>query len=109
MKDELKSDLSLFILHPSSFILSLRVSVAKKLCFVQRAFILLILALTLTNHSTQLIYAVEPAATAQHSLSARDEAFLEDLERRMFRYFWEEADPKTGLVPDRARMDGSPL
>lgn len=27
----------------------------------------------------------------------------------MFRYFWEQADPQTGLVPDRARMDGSPL
>src|SRR5215218_7043345 len=37
------------------------------------------------------------------------EAFLEDLQQRSFRYFWEQADPKTGLVPDRARMDGSPL
>jgi hypothetical protein len=38
-----------------------------------------------------------------------DEAFLEDLSRRSFQYFWEQADPHTGLVPDRARMDGSPL
>jgi hypothetical protein len=43
------------------------------------------------------------------SLPARDEAFLEDLERRSFQYFWEQADPQTGLVPDRARMDGSLL
>ena len=35
--------------------------------------------------------------------------FLEDLERRSFQYFWEEGDPDTGLVPDRARMDGSTL
>src|SRR6266542_3471051 len=42
-------------------------------------------------------------------LSPQDEAFVEDLERRSFQYFWEEADPHTGLVPDRARMDGSPL
>ena len=35
--------------------------------------------------------------------------FLEDLERRSFEYFREQADPQTGLVPDRARMDGSPL
>jgi hypothetical protein len=38
-----------------------------------------------------------------------DERFLEDLERRSFEYFREQADPQTGLVPDRARMDGSPL
>ena len=38
-----------------------------------------------------------------------DEAFLEDLSRKSFQYFWEQADPHTGLVPDRARMDGSLL
>ena len=43
------------------------------------------------------------------SLSAQDEAFIEDLSRRSFQYFWEQANPQTGLVPDRARMDGSPL
>ena len=37
------------------------------------------------------------------------EAFIDDLQQRSFRYFWEQADPQTGLVPDRARMDGSPL
>src|SRR5213593_3474385 len=41
-------------------------------------------------------------------LSAQDEAFLEDLSRRSFRYFWEQANPHTGLVRDRARTDGSP-
>ena len=41
--------------------------------------------------------------------SVQDHAFLEDLERRSFQYFWEQADPRTGLVPDRARSDGSPL
>ena len=51
---------------------------------------------------------IQHVETAQH-LSRADESFLEDLERRSFRYFWDEADPKTGLVPDRARMDGSPL
>jgi hypothetical protein len=49
--------------------------------------------------------AVQPA----DRLSREDEAFLEDLERRSFQYFWEQADPQTGLVPDRARMDGLPL
>ena len=38
-----------------------------------------------------------------------DQAFLEDLSRRSFQYFWQQADTDTGLVPDRARIDGSPL
>ena len=48
-------------------------------------------------------------AELPRQLSPEDQSFLEDLERRSFRYFWEEADPNTGLVPDRARTDGSPL
>jgi hypothetical protein len=43
------------------------------------------------------------------NLSSQDQLFLEDLQHRSFNYFWEEADPQTGLVPDRARMDGSDL
>ncbi|MCI0351018.1 MAG: hypothetical protein L0Z53_16450, partial [Acidobacteriales bacterium] len=41
-------------------------------------------------------------------MTASDEVFLEDLSRRSFRYFWEQADPRTGLVRDRARTDASP-
>jgi len=37
------------------------------------------------------------------------QSFIDDLQQRSFRYFWEQADPQTGLVPDRARMDGQPL
>lgn len=40
-------------------------------------------------------------------LSARDEAFLEDLSRRAFRYFEDHADAKTGLVLDRVRTSGA--
>jgi hypothetical protein len=47
-------------------------------------------------------------AAVAHKLSAADDAFLEDLSRRSFRYFWEQADPSTGLVRDRARADGTP-
>jgi hypothetical protein len=44
------------------------------------------------------------------SVSARSaDAFIDDLQERSFRYFWQEANPETGLVPDRARMDGAPL
>jgi len=48
-------------------------------------------------------------APARSSFSPQDEAFLEDLQKRLFQYFWEQADPQTGLVPDRARINGSPL
>jgi hypothetical protein len=36
------------------------------------------------------------------SIDARSEAFLDDLQRRTFLWFWELADPRNGLVPDRA-------
>jgi hypothetical protein len=58
------------------------------------------------------VYADPPLSRANSSsgtLSKQDEAFLEDLERRSFNYFWEQADEQTGLVPDRARTDGEPL
>lgn len=40
-------------------------------------------------------------------LVMEDEVFLEDLQRRCFRFFWEQAEPTTGLVADRAPADGS--
>jgi hypothetical protein len=43
------------------------------------------------------------------SLSAEDDALLEDLSKRSFMFFWEHADPGTGIVRDRARTDGSPV
>jgi hypothetical protein len=39
-------------------------------------------------------------------VSPEDRAFVEDLEHRSFEYFWEQADHSTGLVLDRARVDG---
>lgn len=38
--------------------------------------------------------------------SAEDEAFLDDLTRRGVMFFVDEANPDTGLMPDRARADG---
>ena len=48
------------------------------------------------------------AASVAFKLSAEDDAFLEDLSRRSFLYFKEQAHPATGLVRDRARTDGTP-
>jgi hypothetical protein len=47
--------------------------------------------------------------TARTRLSAADEALLEDLSKRSFQFFWDHADPGTGIVRDRARTDGSPV
>ncbi|MFA6091993.1 MAG: glucoamylase family protein [Elusimicrobiota bacterium] len=46
---------------------------------------------------------VQAAAAAQAlpGPELSDEAFLEDLEHRTFRFFWERAVPKSGLIPDR--------
>ena len=41
-------------------------------------------------------------------LKPEDLKFLEDYEKRCFRYFWEQWSDRTGLVMDRARMDGAP-
>jgi hypothetical protein len=47
------------------------------------------------------------AAATLPNLSASDLAFLADYEERSFRYFWDQWNPHTGLILDRARMDGS--
>ncbi len=51
-----------------------------------------------------LAAAALPALAAPR-LSPSNEAFLEDLSHRAFLYFWEQADPRTGLVLDRVRAD----
>lgn len=60
--------------------------------------------------------ALEPRSRAEAStaalyphyrIDAAETAFLADLERRSFAYFWEQADPESGLVLDRAHTDGS--
>ncbi len=47
-----------------------------------------------------------PVPTA--AVSGEDDAFLEDLQKRTFQFFWEHSDPKTGLTLDRARTSGTP-
>ena len=44
---------------------------------------------------------------AVYPLSAEDDAFLEDLSRRAFLFFWEQADATTGIIRDRAGTDGA--
>ena len=54
----------------------------------------------------------QPVDSAQtrsaYPLSSSDDAFLEDLSKRSFLFFWEQADEGTGIVRDRAGTDGGP-
>jgi hypothetical protein len=54
--------------------------------------------------SAVAVCASPPAETSR--LSRSDKAFLKDLEKRAFRYFWEMTDPNTGMTRGRARADG---
>lgn len=40
-------------------------------------------------------------------VSGSDDAMLDDIARRSFRFFWEQSDPHTGIVRGRANNDGS--
>ncbi|HEX4055797.1 MAG TPA: glucoamylase family protein [Tepidisphaeraceae bacterium] len=52
--------------------------------------------------------AIENPASppAKSTLTPKDEKFLDDLERRGIEFFVDEADPVTGLMPDRAVATG---
>src|ERR1051325_8886222 len=43
-------------------------------------------------------------ATPAGALSKEDDQFLDDLEKTTFQYFWDQANPKTGLVKDRCNV-----
>ena len=58
--------------------------------------------LSLVPTSAQSRVSEHPAASP--SLSQEDDKFLDDLENRNFQYFWEQANPKTGLVKDRCNV-----
>jgi hypothetical protein len=58
--------------------------------------------LSLVPMSAQSRVPEHPAASP--SLSQEDDKFLDDLENRNFQYFWEQANPKTGLVKDRCNV-----
>jgi hypothetical protein len=57
-----------------------------------------------------LAAAVVPVLSSRKErISDSDDTFLEDLSRRAFLFFWEQSDPRTGLVLDRARGDGTAI
>src|SRR5476651_1747694 len=46
-------------------------------------------------------YTLFGPSLIQRSLRGSDEAFLDDMAERSFRFFWEQSDPYTGLTRDR--------
>ncbi len=54
----------------------------------------------LTSEASQIL-------TGQVALSPQDDQFLEEMEKANFLFFWEQADPRTGLVKDRAKVGAS--
>ena len=46
--------------------------------------------------------AAAQANDSDRNLKPEDDAFLEELEKANFRFFWEQGDPQTGLIKDRA-------
>ena len=55
-----------------------------------------------SNRTPTHIHPTAPPAPT--SLSAQDEQFLNGLEHSNFLYFWEQANPQTGLVRDRCNV-----
>ena len=55
-----------------------------------------------TRDPTPAVIAPPSQPRPPFAFSPRDEAFLDSVQRGAFRFFWERADPATGLIPDRA-------
>jgi hypothetical protein len=52
--------------------------------------------------------AASPVALPEPTyLSPSDDTFLEELENANFQFFWEQANPRTGIVKDRCNVRGS--
>jgi len=47
-----------------------------------------------------------PGDSTKYRFSPEEDAFLEEVERASFRFFWEQANPYTGQVKDRSRAEG---
>lgn len=55
-----------------------------------------------------VVQAQSKKPVSVQKLSKADNAFLEDLSKRSFQYFWDHTDLKNGLTLDRTTTDGQP-
>ncbi|MEO7659516.1 MAG: glucoamylase family protein, partial [Pyrinomonadaceae bacterium] len=63
---------------------------------------------TAANDPNETVDPAPAAAIPTASVSEEDDAFLDDLQKKTFQFFWDHSDPKTGLTLDRSRTDGTP-
>jgi hypothetical protein len=73
--------------------------------FARREFLLITAGAVIAARSARSASIPNPAAKA---LKPAERGFLEDYQKRCFRYFWEQWDQRTGIFMDRARSDGAP-
>ena len=76
-----------------------------------KAFSALVFCVLITACRSSVCYLPPPPAqpAVEHSPASRDEnALLDDLQKRTFLWFWETANPKNGLVPDRWPREKAP-
>ncbi|HTL67960.1 MAG TPA: glucoamylase family protein [Lacunisphaera sp.] len=57
--------------------------------------------------SAEAVFGLWTSRPAQPALARSDDRLLDEIERAGFRFFAEQSHPRTGLVRDRARADGS--
>jgi hypothetical protein len=68
----------------------------------------LITALICNSAAGQNREKPQAATRAAPHLSPEDDAFLDDLSRRSFQFFWDASDPNTGITREHLYWDGSP-
>ena len=71
---------------------------------LEQARALPLLAQAVTQPNTQAPHTRPAAPPAPTSLSSQDDQFLNKLEHCNFLFFWEQANPQTGMVKDRCNI-----
>jgi len=67
-----------------------------------------VLALSLGAVNARQLRGSKAATDTKIKSDVSDEAFLEDLSRRSFQFFWDASDPNTGITREHLYWDGSP-
>src|SRR5438309_9148186 len=76
----------------------------------RRAFLrgtMMALAAAQANRLVPEILAETSTARTPYKLTAEDSKLLDEIQQAAFRFFWEQAHTKTGLVKDRSKATGS--
>lgn len=71
-----------------------------------RVAVMLLLIVSKLIASCPQLHAATTAPATRPATHPAEDVLLDDLERRSFRYFWDEASPTNGLIADRALADG---